>query len=165
MAKKDEENQEPENKGTLKKEKTEFSKKDKGEEEKPSFRSLLPGGEKPSTKSSKESSLPGSEDEALVDENIQEICKDIIGIPFDIWHQLNPKVNPLSELEKKHISQPLARIAIKYNVAEYMKDELVLCAFLGFAIYKRAKVKKDDVDHSGKKEKGKDDLSKESHPG
>ena len=100
-------------------------------------------------------SEPGEEIEA--DENIIEICKDIIAVPFEVWNKINPKVDPLSESEKKHISQPLARIAVKYDVAKYMKDEFLLVTFLGFAIYKRARIKKDDKDDNRQKRKGKDE--------
>jgi len=80
-----------------------------------------------------------------------------------MWNKANPNVPPLSEFEKKNISKPLARIVVKYDVAKYAKDEFVLFTFLGFAIYKRVKikkVKKNDVNNNREKRTGKDDLNK-----
>ena len=110
-----------------------------------------------------ESSLPGSEDEFLVDENIVEVCADVIAIPFAIWHEINKNVHPLSEKEKENISKPLAKIVAKYDLGKYMKEEFVLFFYLGSAIYGRTKVPKaikDDKDDNRKEGQGKD----EPHP-
>jgi len=150
-------NKHPELEKSQKKQTTKIiQEKSQDQEEKPSFQELLPKEEK---SASSPPGLIGIEKENLEDENILEICKDIIAIPFDIWNKLNPGVKPLSESEKKHISQPLARIVVKYDVAKYMKDEFVLFTFLGFSIYQRAKVKKvkkNDVDNNREKREGKD---------
>jgi len=123
------------------------------EEEKPSFKSLLSKGKE--SASSTESSLPGSEDE--LDENIVEVCADVVAIPFAIWHEFNKNVQPLSEKEKQDISKPLAKVVAKYDLGKYMKEEFVLVFYLGSAIYGRAKVKKDDKDDNRKKGSGKDE--------
>jgi len=129
------------------------------EEEKPSFKSLLSKGKE--SASSTESSLPGSEDEILVDENIVEVCADVIAIPFAIWHEINKNVQPLSEKEKQNISKPLAKIVVKYDLGKYMKEEFVLFFYLGSAIYGRTKVpkaiKKDDKDDNRKERQGQDE--------
>jgi hypothetical protein len=104
---------------------------------------------------------PGtSEDE---NGNIQEICRDLIAVPFEVWAILRPGVEPLSDPEKTAISKPLARIVIKYDVARYLKDEFLLLAFLGYSVVKRLKVPKSAdkiTDNSGKEGQGKDDPSK-----
>jgi len=131
------------------------------QEKKPAFKDLLSKGTKP--ESSTESSLPGSEDEFLVDENIVEISGDFIAIFFQIWHERNKNVPPLSDKEKANISVPLAKIVAKYDLKKYMKEEFVLCFYLGGAIYKRAKiekVEKDDKDDHRKEGQGQD----EPHP-
>lgn len=134
-----------------------IKKKTEDEETKPNFQELL--RKKDESRSSLTSSEPEQEPGSIIeaDENIIEVCKDIISIPFEIWSKINPKVEPLSDSEKKHISQPLARIAVKYDVAKYMKDEFLLMTFLGFAIYKRARIKKDDKDDNREKGTGKDE--------
>ena len=126
-------------------------------EKKPEFKELLRKEERDPAwiESSKKSSPLGSEQEP--DANIIEVCADVIAIPFAIWHELNHKVQPLSEKEKKDISQPLAKVAAKYDLGKYMKEELVLCFYLGSAVYGRAKVKKDDKDDYRKKGSGKDE--------
>lgn len=121
----------------------------------------IPEEEEKSPIPSPEDSIPGISNEDH-EEYITEVCRDLICIPFEIWHVLNPKVNPLSELEKKHISKPLAKVAIKYEVDRLMKEEIMLFTFLGFAILQRARIKKDDTDDSREKGKGKDNLSEKS---
>lgn len=129
------------------------------EEIKPSFQDLL------KKKDPSGHTISKPEIEPLeADENIIEICKDIIAVPFEVWNKINPKVDPLSESEKKHISQPLARIAVKYDVAKYMKDEFLLVTFLGFAIYKRARIKKDDKDDHRKEGQRKDEPDTRINP-
>lgn len=101
---------------------------------------------------------PGSEiDQDKVD--LEEICSDIVSLPFEVWSILKPGVTPLSETEKKLIGKPLSRIVVKYDVARFMKDEILLCGFLGFSILKRVKVKKDVADDSRKEGQGENDLS------
>jgi len=134
------------------------------QEEKPSFKDLLSKGK--DAASSTESSLPGSEDEILVDENIVEVCADIIAIPFAIWHEINEKVKPLSEKEKENISKPLAKVVAKYDLGRYMKEEFVLCFYLGSAIYGRTKVPKalkDDKDHNREEGQGQDEPHSPDH--
>ena len=136
-----------------------IKKPSESQETKPPFQDLL--------KKKEPSGLTNSEPEIEsieADENIIEVCKDIIGIPFEVWNKINPKVDPLSESEKKHISQPLARIAVKYDVAKYMKDEFLLVTFLGFAIYKRARIKKDDKNDHRKEGQRKDEPDARINP-
>ncbi|MBA7497067.1 hypothetical protein ES702_07676 [subsurface metagenome] len=127
-------------------------------EQKPPFKELLSKEEKRDP-SSTESSPLGSEEEILVDENIVEISGDFIAIFFDIWHERNKDVPPLSEKEKANISVPLAKIVAKYDLKKYMKEEFVLFFYLGGAIYSRTKikkVKKHDKDADRKAGEGKD---------
>ena len=91
--------------------------------------------------------------------DLEEICSDIVALPFEVWSILKPGVNPLSDAEKKLIGKPLSRIVVKYDVARFMKDEILLCAFLGFSVLKRVKVAKNVADDRGKEGQGKDDIS------
>lgn len=82
-----------------------------------------------------ESEETGESDFEAID--IEEFCKDVVNIPFEIWHILNKNVQPLNAVEKKLISRPLSRLVKKYNLGDYAKDEIVLIAFLGTSIYSR----------------------------
>ncbi len=76
--------------------------------------------------------------------DIEEFSKDIVNIPFEIWHIINPNIEPLSTKEKKLIGKPLSRVIIKHELQKYAKDEFVLVAFLSFAILGRLKKDKGD---------------------
>ncbi|MBA7496242.1 hypothetical protein ES702_06841 [subsurface metagenome] len=103
-------------------------------------------------------SIPGISKDEPEEIVLEEICRDIIAIPFEIWHLLRPGVEPLSEKEKDLISKPLSRVAQKYDVSRYMKDEFLLIAFLGFSVTRRLKIKKkikkDDSDDNRKEREG-----------
>jgi hypothetical protein len=96
--------------------------------------------------------------------DLEEICSDIVSLPFEVWAVLKPDVKPLSDAEKKLIGKPLSRIVVKYDVTRFMKDEILLCAFLGFSVLKRVKVGKNVVDDSGKERQGKDDPGQKPDP-
>lgn len=74
--------------------------------------------------------------------DIEEFSRDIINVPFEIWHIVNPGVDPLSEKEKKLIGKPLSRVIVKHQLQKYAKDEFVLVAFLSFAILGRLRKSK-----------------------
>lgn len=161
-------------KKSLEKKETEFTKEDKVEEEKPKFQDLLrPEGGKgsPLAESSKESCPPGGEKEAepREDPDFIEVCADVIALPFAIWHEINPKVQPLSEKEKKNISVPLAKVVDKYGIGSLiMKEEYVLCFYLGSAIYGRTKEKKakrKNADNSREKKTGENHSRKAAPSG
>lgn len=139
----------------------EMKEKTESEETKPSFQELLSKGKKDT--SLIESSPLGSEDE--LDENIVEVCADVIAIPFAIWHEFNKNVQPLSAKEKENISKPLAKVVAKYDLGKYMKEEFVLVFYLGSAIYGRTKVKKDDKNDNREKRAGEDEPHSAVDPG
>jgi len=118
----------------------------------------LPGPEKKSEEedSGKESYRPGSEISGV---ELEEVCRDLVAIPFEIWHALKPKIEPLSETEKKRIAVPLARLAVKYDIERFAKDEILLFAFLAYSISKRVDIKKHAKNHRREKGKGKDHPS------
>jgi hypothetical protein len=116
--------------------------------------------EKPETKNAEPGGpgiSEGSPDLVLID-----ICRDIISIPFEVWAILKPAVKPLSETEKDLIAKPLSRIAVKYDLAKFMKDEILLFGFLGYSVLKRIKVSDHAGDNSRKEGKGKDNLSEKA---
>jgi hypothetical protein len=96
--------------------------------------------------------------------DLEEICGDIMALPFEVWAILKSGVKPLSDIEKKLIAKPLSRIIVKYDVTKFMKDEVLLCAFLGFSVLKRVKVTKNVIDDSRKEGQGKNDLSQKPDP-
>ena len=71
--------------------------------------------------------------------DLDELSRDIAGVPFEIWAVLKPGVSPLTEKEKKLIGKPLARVLSKYDVAKYAKDEFLLMAVVAFSIMSRLK--------------------------
>ncbi len=98
-----------------------------------------------SSESLNESSRPGidQDPEEILDQlDIIEICKDLSGLPFEIWHVVNPDIEELTEKEKRRIGRPLARIAQKHDFARIMKDEFLLLLCVGVSISKRVKIKK-----------------------
>lgn len=84
------------------------------------------------------------------DVDLEEVCKDICSIPFEVWSILKPGVKPLTDTEKKLISKPMARVMLKYDVQKYAKDEFLLLGFLGFAVMKRVKDSKKVEDEKDK---------------
>ena len=110
--------------------------------------------------------LSGTGENEADDIVLEEVCRDLVAIPFEIWHALKPDIPELTALEKTHISKPLARVAQKYDVQKYMKDEILLFTFLGFSVFRRARMtKKDDTNNSGKKGERKDYTGKVPDPG
>lgn len=107
---------------------------------------------------------PGGEleEEKLSEEDIEGVCGDIIGEFFKLWNLLDKKRNiePLDAKEKKALSKPMSRLAVKYHVQELMKDEFYFLFVLGVSISKRITIKKDDKHDSGKKREGEDNFSK-----
>lgn len=95
---------------------------------------------------------PGGEpeQEPLTEVDVEEVCGDIIAVPFEIWGMVKKGVEPLSPKEQKLLGKPLSRLVVKYNVEQYMKDEFLFILLLGMVITKRVKaVKKDDNNDSG----------------
>jgi len=89
-------------------------------------------------------------------------------VPFEVWSILNPKVSPLTEIEKKAVSKPISRLVIKYNLAEYAKDEIYLAIILSGITFKRlhqAKPEKKKNANNNNREtgNGKDNLIKENN--
>jgi len=100
--------------------------------------------------------------------DLEELCGDIVSVPFEVWSILNPKVSPLTEIEKKAVSKPISRLVIKYNLAEYAKDEIYLAIILSGITFKRlhqAKPEKKKNANNNNREtgNGKDNLIKENN--
>ena len=96
---------------------------------------------------------------------LEEICRDLVSVPFEIWNILRPEIDPLSDTEKRMIAKPLARVAQKYDVQKYMKDEILLAGLLGYSIIKRTRIKKIDTNDNRKERKGKDNSSEKFDSG
>ncbi|MBA7497094.1 hypothetical protein ES702_07703 [subsurface metagenome] len=148
-------NQKPtkESNKSLKKQKTEISPLDKNDEKKPPFKELLPPPEE------KESSAsPGGEEEEpgkLEAPELEEICGNLWVLLYQLGGVLKKGFEPITNDVKKLLSPPTARMAVKYEVQDYMKDEFFILGVLGIDISKRlmVKKKKNDDSDSGKKEK------------
>jgi hypothetical protein len=106
------------------------------------------------------------EGSSFSNENLEELCGDIAAVPFEIWSILNPKVEKLTDTEKKAISRPLARLVEKYNLGTYAKDEFYLAIILTGVTFKRVnqakpEKKKENVNINNRETgDGKDNLSK-----
>lgn len=115
------------------------------------------------TKDAKEedsSTSPGSEvkEEILSAEEIEEVCGDVIAVPFEMLSIAKVRnFYPLDTKEKKKLAKPLSKLCVKYNIQQYIKEEYLFLFVLGSTIAKRVTVKKDDTDHSREKGKGQDD--------
>ena len=71
--------------------------------------------------------------------DIEEFCRDLANIPFEIAHIIKPSIKPLEPKEKKLIGKPLSRVIVKHNLDKMCKDEFVLIALLGVVILKRVR--------------------------
>lgn len=95
---------------------------------------------------------------------LEEVCGNLWVVLYQLGGILKKGFEPLTDNEKKLYAPVTSRLAVKYHVADYMKDEFLLAGFLGISISKRLIVRKrDDDNNSGKKKNRKDHASEESH--
>ena len=134
----------PEKKGTdekkkLKEEKTQFSDLDKGTEKKPKFQELLPKeGESPSghvtsTEPPEEESVPGQ----ITASELEFVCGNLWVVLYQLAGILKKGFEPLTENERKLYAPVTSRLAVKYHVADYMKDEYLLLGLMGIIFFSR----------------------------
>jgi hypothetical protein len=91
--------------------------------------------------SSSPSTSSGGKAQSAVSE---EFAGDIVGLPFEAWHIVNPVVLPLSDDEKERLAAPFARIMEKYGLGKLAKDEIVFAFYLTAAVFGRVKAVSDD---------------------
>jgi len=96
----------------------------------PTTKEELPGPDSSSPSTSLESE-PGAVSEAL--------AGDLIALPFEAWHLVQPACDPLSEAEKARLAGPFSRIMEKYGLGKVAKDEILLGFYLTAVIYGRVK--------------------------
>lgn len=72
-----------------------------------------------------------------------ELAGDLIALPFDAWHLVQPAADPLSPMEKERLAGPFARIMEKYGLGKVAKDEILLGFYLTACIYGRMKAVHD----------------------
>ncbi len=146
---------------------TEEQKEELNKKDLPEFRerevTKSPPEPEPESPEKEEESGPGPDDEKIFD--LEEVCRDLADMPFQIWSIKNPNVPPLAEREKDQISKYLIKFAVKHKVAKYLKDELMLIAVIGYAVMKRARIKKNVDDDSGEEGERQDEPGQEDHPG
>ena len=106
------------------------------------------------------SESPGGKNEEKISSlELEKICGDLWVILYQLGGILKKGFEPLTDDVKKLISPPSARMAVKYHVQDYMKDEFLLLGILGIDISKRLMVKKkDDKNDNREKGKGKDNA-------
>lgn len=152
-------NPETKKEGSFQKEKTEFSPLDKRTEKKPKFEELLPKPEGASSES------PGGEEESgqITAIELEEVCGNLWVVLYQLGGILKKGFEPLTENEKKLYSPVSARLAVKYHVQDYMKDEFLLLGLFGISISKRLIVKKNDNNNSGEKKNRENNTSEKSH--
>lgn len=80
-----------------------------------------------------------------------------------MWHILDPVIPELEPAETKMLYKPMARLALKYKAGKYLKDEVLFIGGLIFVVGKRLTIKKDADHDRGKKGKGEDKPSEETH--
>ena len=108
------------------------------------------------------STSPGSEvaEEILSAAEIEEVCGDVIAVPFEMLSIAKVRnFYPLDTKEKRKLAKPLSKLCVKYKIQQYIKEEYLFLFVLGSTIAKRVTVKKDDKHDSGKKGEGKNDIS------
>ena len=74
----------------------------------------------------------------------EALAGDLIALPFDGWHLIQPCVDPLSEEEKSRLAGPFARILEKYGLGKLAKDEILLGFYLTAVIYGRIKAVREE---------------------
>lgn len=91
------------------------------------------------------SPLTGSGDDTPQTPAVSEaLAGDLIGLPFDGWHLIQPCVDPLSDEEKSRLAGPFARILEKYGLGKIAKDEILLGFYLTAVIYGRVKAVREE---------------------
>lgn len=133
-------------------------KKSPTPEEKPPFPFEPEKEETTKEESSTEPSPPGSEEEEADSQYLEEICGNLWFVLYQLGGILKKGFEPLTDDVRKLLEPPSARMAVKYHVETFLKDEFLLLGILGIDISKRLMVKKkDDKDDNREKGKGKDD--------
>lgn len=101
----------------------------------------MPGGEADAQQQAASSPSIGSGSESAVSE---ALAGDLIALPFDGWHLIQPCVDPLSEEEKSRLAGPFARIMEKYGMGKIAKDEILLGFYLTAVVYGRIKAIREE---------------------
>ena len=79
------------------------------------------------------------------DDSVSEaLAGDLIALPFEAWHIIQPVAMPLSPAEKDRLAGPFSRIMEKYGLGKIAKDEILLGFYLTAVIYGRVKAVQDD---------------------
>ena len=113
--------------------------------------------EKEKAKKEKETSKDTAGEEETSSLELEEICGNLWVVLYQLGGLLRKGFEPLTNDVKKLLSPPTARIALKYQIQDYMKDEFLLLGILGIDISKRLMVKKkDDKNDYREKRQGKD---------
>lgn len=129
----------------------------------PPFPGRKKGEEEPSQEPEKKEDFGPGTDEALPDDIVNEVCKDLVAMAGQMWHILDPVIPELEPAETKMLYKPMARLALKYKAGKYLKDEVLFIGGLIFVVGKRLTIKKDADHDRGKKGKGEDKPSEETH--
>ena len=69
--------------------------------------------------------------------DLEEICGDLWTCLYQLGGVLRKGFEPISASEKKLLSPVSARLAQKYHIESYMKDEVMLAGILGVSLSKR----------------------------
>jgi len=115
-----------------------------------------------STEPPEEESVPGQ----ITASELEFVCGNLWVVLYQLAGILKKGFEPLTENERKLYAPVTSRLAVKYHVADYMKDEYLLLGLMGISFSKRLIArKKDDVNHSGEKKKGKNHTGQEPYTG
>lgn len=80
-----------------------------------------------------------SEPEPEKDSVSEALAGDLIALPFEAWHLIQPAAEPLSQAEKDRLAGPFSRIMEKYGLGKIAKDEVLLGFYLTAIIYGRVR--------------------------
>jgi hypothetical protein len=99
----------------------------------------MPTGEKAEVPESSSPSTISESSETQAPAVSEALAGDLIALPFEVWHLIQPPVDPLSEFEKTQLAGPFSRILEKYGLGKIAKDEIVLGFYLTAIVYGRIK--------------------------
>lgn len=130
----------------------------------PEFPERKKGADQPTPNQEEKEEFGPGPDEALSDDVVIEICKDLANMAGQMWHILDPVVPELEPAETKMLYKPMARMAQKYKLGKYLKDEVLFIGGIIFIVSKRLRIKKNADHDSRETGEGKDQPGKEDHP-
>ena len=106
----------------------------------------------------------GPSSEQFTDPALEDLCKDLVTLPFEAWTMFSLTDKSLGDFERNQLGIRLARIFQKHNIDRYIKDEIIFAGLLGVIIVKRVRAERAAVmEETAKKKKAADDKKDQEH--